>query len=179
MIMGISMEEVAVLLSKGKQLMQKRKWSEAAACFEQILKMKPPPEIEKEAQELAYDCFLMLSEHMPVQSIAIPALGGWSSAKTPQERRVIIAKANDATAAHINERLIEFEKEIDGVIALAAAEYREHPERREQLYWRVLEEIDRILGPGCLGPATAAAAPLADRKRKEASELFNMPLGGF
>jgi len=95
-----------------------------------------------------------------------------------QERRAMIAEANAATAAHINECLTEFKKEIDEVISSAASEYREHPERREQLYRRVLEEIDRILGPGCLEPATAAAAPLADRKRKEAAELFNMPLEG-
>ncbi|MFX1562864.1 MAG: hypothetical protein ACFFDP_06115 [Promethearchaeota archaeon] len=173
------MEEVAAILSKGKQLMRQRKWSEAVACFEQLLKQKPPPEIEREAQELAYDCFLMLSEHMPVQSIAIPALGGWSQAKTPKERRAIIAEANAATAAHINERLGKFEKEIDEVIASAATEYQEHPEQRDQVYRRVLEEIDRILGPGCLGPATAAAAPLAERKRKEVAELFDIPLGDF
>lgn len=168
------MEEVSPLLSKGKQLMQQRKWSEAAAYFEKILKQKLSPEIEKEAKELAYDCFLMLSEQMPVQSIAIPALGGWSQAETPQERRAIITEANAATAAYINERLTEFEKEIDEVIASATTEYSRHPERRKQLYSRVLEEIDRILGPGCLGPATAAAAPLAERKRKEVAKQFDM-----
>lgn len=174
----MAMDEITALLSEGKQLMQQKKWSEACDCFERILKMNPPPEIEREAQDLAYDCFLMLSEHVPVQSIATPALSGWSSAETPQKRRNIIAEADKATGAYLGERLREFEKEIDEIISTAAEEYRAFPDRGEQLYKRVLEEIDRILGPGCLGPATAAAAPLAERKRRKAAELLNQSFEG-
>ncbi len=172
------MDEITTLLREGKQLMQQKRWSEASDCFERILKMKPTPDIEREAQDLAYDCFLMLSEHVPVQSIATPALGGWSSAETPQERRRIIAEADKATGAYLGERLRGFEIEIDDVITKAVEEYREFPARGEQLYKRVLQEIDRILGPGCLGPATAAAAPLAERKKREAAQLFNQVLSG-
>ena len=136
--------------------------------------MNPSPEVEDEAQDLAYDCFLMLSKHFPVQSIATPALGGWNSAETPKERRRIIAEADKATGAYIGERLREFEKEIDEVIAAAVKEYKEFPDRRDQLYKRVQQEIDRILGPGCLGPATAMAAPLAERKQKEAASLLDI-----
>jgi tetratricopeptide (TPR) repeat protein len=167
------MDEISALLNEGKALMQQKQWSEASECFERILKMNPTPEVEEEAQDLAYDCFLMLSKHVPVQSIATPALGGWSSAETPKERRRIISEADKATGAYLGERLRGFEKEIDEILAKAAEEYKEHPKRGEQLYKRVLEEIDRILGPGCLGPATAAAAPLADRKRREAAELLD------
>ncbi len=169
------MDEITALLSEGKQLMEQKRWSKASDCFERILKMNPPPEIEKEVQDLAYDCFLMLSEHVPVQSIATPALSGWSSAEIPQERRRIIAEADRATGAYIGERLREFEKEIDEVIAAALAEYQEKPDQRVQLYQRVLHEIDLILGPGCLGPATAATAPLAERKKKEAARVFDIP----
>ncbi len=167
------MDEIEALLAEGKALMQQRKWSEACDCFERILKMNPTPEMEDEAQDLAYDCFLMLSKHMPVQSIATPAIGRWGSAETPEERRRIIAEADAATGAYIGERLRGFEKEIDQIIAAAVKEYKAHPDLGKQLYARVLVEIDRILGPGCLGPATAVAAPLAERKRREAAELLN------
>jgi hypothetical protein len=172
----MTMDEIEALLEEGRALMRQRQWSEASDCFERILKMKPPPEVEEEAQDLAYDCFLMLSKHVPVQSIATPALSGWSAAETPKERRRIITEAEKATGAYIGERLREFEKVIDEMLAKAVAEFKEHPDRGEQLYRRVLEEIDRILGPGCLGPATAAAAPLAERKQKEAAALLGISL---
>lgn len=124
------MEEIERLVRKGKELMRQKKWEEARECFRKVLEMKPHTEIKGKIRELDYDCFLMLSDDVPIQSIEVPALRRWRSAKTPRERRVIIAEANTATSAYIEEKSRHFEKQIDEVIASTVSEYEENPRRK-------------------------------------------------
>ncbi len=80
----------------------------------------------------------------------------------------------DITGEYINERLIELEKIANNIIKSALSEYKKNPEKKINIYEKTFWLIHEKLGMGSIGPATAAAGPLMDEKKRQLAKLLEV-----
>ena len=62
----------------------------------------------------------------------------------------------------------------DEIIEHAVEEYRKDPDRRGEIYEKAYLELHERLGMGSIGPATAAAGPLMNNKKRRLAELLDI-----
>ena len=80
----------------------------------------------------------------------------------------------DITGEYINQRLRELEKVADEIIQDALKKFQEHEANKVNIYQKAYWEIHEKLGMGSIGPATAAASPLMERKKHELAILLEI-----
>jgi spore coat protein CotH len=80
----------------------------------------------------------------------------------------------DITGEYVNQRLRELEKGADEIIENALKEFQEHEADKVNIYQKAYWEIHEKLGMGSIGPATAAAGPLMERKKEKLAKLLEI-----
>ena len=80
----------------------------------------------------------------------------------------------DITGKYISEKLEELDGIAEEIINRASEEYLNDPARKEEIYEQAYEEIHNRLGMGSIGPATAAAAPLMEEKKRKLARVMNV-----
>ena len=80
----------------------------------------------------------------------------------------------DITGEYVNQRLRELEKVADEIIQDALKKFQEHEANKVNIYQKAYWEIHNKLGMGSIGPATAAAGPLMERKKKKLANLLEI-----
>jgi hypothetical protein len=78
----------------------------------------------------------------------------------------------DITGEYINQRLKELEIIADKIIQSALKELKEDQSNKINIYQKAYWEIHDRLGMGSIGPATAAAGPLMERKKQKLAEVL-------
>ncbi|NVM18799.1 MAG: hypothetical protein HWN80_13875 [Candidatus Lokiarchaeota archaeon] len=73
----------------------------------------------------------------------------------------------DITGEFINQRLIELESVAEKIIQTALKEFKQDQSNRKKVYEKAYWKIHSELGTGSIGPATAAAGPLMEKKKTE------------
>lgn len=71
----------------------------------------------------------------------------------------------DITGEHITQRLKELEIVAEKIIQSALKEFRQDQSNKKKVYQNAYWEIHNKLGMGSIGPATAAAGPLMEKKK--------------
>ncbi len=85
----------------------------------------------------------------------------------PLVQRVIDLKTGkDITQEYVSSRLKELEELADKLIYVAVASYRTDPGNKKAIYEQTYWELHEQLGMGSIGPATAAAGPLLEDKKR-------------
>ena len=80
----------------------------------------------------------------------------------------------DITGEHINQRLKELEILADKIIAYALKEFKHDQGNKNNFYRNAYWEIHNKLGMGSIGPATAAAGPLMERKKQKLAKMLKI-----
>jgi F0F1-type ATP synthase gamma subunit len=80
----------------------------------------------------------------------------------------------DITGEYVNQRLRELEKVADEIIHDALKKFQEHEADKVDIYQNAYWEIHEKLGMGSIGPATAAAGPLMERKKEKLAKLLEI-----
>ena len=86
------------------------------------------------------------------------------------QRVIDLNTGRDITGEHINQRLKELEIVADKIIAYALKEFKRDQGNKNNLYQNAYWEIHNKLGMGSIGPATAAAGPLMERKKQKLAQ---------
>jgi Ni,Fe-hydrogenase III large subunit len=71
----------------------------------------------------------------------------------------------DITGEYINQRLKELEIVAEKIIEAALKEFKQDQSIKKKIYQNAYWEIHNKLGMGSIGPATAAAGPLMEKKK--------------
>jgi len=71
----------------------------------------------------------------------------------------------DITGEHITQRLKELEIVAEKIIQSALKDFRQDQSNKKKVYQNAYWEIHNKLGMGSIGPATAAAGPLMEKKK--------------
>jgi hypothetical protein len=78
----------------------------------------------------------------------------------------------DITGEYVNQRLKVLENIAEKIVQNALKEYGQDRSKKLNIYHKAYWEIHNKLGMGSIGPATAAAGPLMEKKmQKLAKEL--------
>ena len=80
----------------------------------------------------------------------------------------------DITGEYIARRLKELERIADEIVNIALDESTIHPSKKKEIYEKAYWEIQEKLGMGSIGPTTAAAAPLMDKKKIKLAEALGV-----
>jgi len=80
----------------------------------------------------------------------------------------------DITGEYINQKLVELEIIADKIIQSALKEFKQDQSMREKVYQKAYWKIHNKLGMGSIGPATAAAGPLMERKKQKLAEVLEI-----
>ncbi|MBC8463111.1 hypothetical protein H8D76_02015, partial [Candidatus Bathyarchaeota archaeon] len=83
------------------------------------------------------------------------------------QKVIDLETGEDITARYISRRLGELEELADELILKAVEELALDPAGRDEIYERYDSEMHERIGTGSIGPATAAAAPLMNEKKRE------------
>ena len=78
----------------------------------------------------------------------------------------------DITGEYINQRLKELEVIVDKIIQAASIELKRDQSNKTNIYQKAYWEIHNRLGMGSIGPATAAAGPLMERKKLKLANVL-------
>ena len=78
----------------------------------------------------------------------------------------------DITGEYINQRLKELKIIADKIIKAALKKLKQDQSNKTKIYQKAYWEIHNKLGIGCIGPATAAAGPLMEKKKQELAEVL-------
>lgn len=81
---------------------------------------------------------------------------------------------SDITVEYVEQRLKELETVANEIIKHATEEYRKEPSKKTEIYKKAYWEIHEKLGQGSIGPATAAAGPLMEKKMMKLAELLDV-----
>ena len=92
------------------------------------------------------------------------------------QRIIDPSTGKDITGEYINQRLRELEKVADEIIQDALKKFQEHEANKVNIYQKAYWEIHKKLGMGSIGPATAAAAPLMEKKKIKLATLLEIDL---
>lgn len=90
------------------------------------------------------------------------------------QRIIDPSTGEDITGKYINQRLKELEIVANEIIKDAMKEFKENKENKVNIYQKAYWEIHEKLGMGSIGPATAAAGPLMERKKHELAILLDI-----
>ena len=80
----------------------------------------------------------------------------------------------DITGEHITQRLEELEIVAEKIIQSALKEFRQDKSNKKKVYEKAYWEIHNKLGMGSIGPATAAAGPLMEKKKQKLSIVLEI-----
>ena len=80
----------------------------------------------------------------------------------------------DITGEYINQRLKELEKIADKKIQQALKQAGNNKSTKNDIYQNAYWEIHEKLGMGSIGPATAAAGPLMEKKFRELALILDI-----
>ncbi|NHJ19585.1 MAG: hypothetical protein EAX91_01485 [Candidatus Lokiarchaeota archaeon] len=80
----------------------------------------------------------------------------------------------DITGEYINQRLKELDAVADKIIESALEEVRKDQTNKVRIYRKYYWEIHNNLGMGSIGPATAAAGPLMEKKKQKLAKLLHI-----
>lgn len=90
------------------------------------------------------------------------------------QRIIDPSTGEDVTGKYINQRLKELEIVADEIIGDALKEYKENKANKVKIYQKAYWEIHEKLGMGSIGPATAAAGPLMEKKKRKLATLLKI-----
>ena len=90
------------------------------------------------------------------------------------QRIIDPSTGEDITGKYINQRLKELEIVANEIIKDAMKEFKENKENKVNIYQKAYWEIHEKLGMGSIGPATAAAGPLMEKKKRELAILLEI-----
>lgn len=85
----------------------------------------------------------------------------------------------DITGEYINQRLNELEIVAEKIIQSALKEVKQDQTKKNNIYQKAYWEIHNKLGMGSIGPATAAAGPLMEEKKKKLAEVLEIASQDF
>jgi len=80
----------------------------------------------------------------------------------------------DITGEYINQRLKELEIVAEKIIEHALNEFRQDQSNKIKIYQKAYSEIHNKLGMGSIGPATAAAGPLMEKKKQKLAKALKI-----
>ena len=80
----------------------------------------------------------------------------------------------DITGEYINQRLKELEIVGEKIIQSALKEYKQDQSNKKKVYEKAYWEIHNKLGMGSIGPATAAASPLIEKKQQKLAKVLEI-----
>ncbi len=80
----------------------------------------------------------------------------------------------DITGEYINQRLKELYKTADMIIDKAFQDFRKDHDKKTEIYEEAYWQIHEKLGMGSIGPATAAAGPLMEKKKQRLAKVLEI-----
>jgi len=80
----------------------------------------------------------------------------------------------DITGEYINQRLKELESIAERIIQDALKEFKQDKDNKINIYKKAYWEIHNRLGMGSIGPATAAAGPLMEKKKQKLAKVLEI-----
>ena len=80
----------------------------------------------------------------------------------------------DITGEYINQRLEELDNIADLMIDKAIQDFRKDHNKKLEIYNKVYWQIHEKLGMGSIGPATAAAGPLMEKKKQKLAKVLEI-----
>jgi len=80
----------------------------------------------------------------------------------------------DITGEYINQRLKELETLAEKIIQSALKELKQDQSNKKEVYEKAYWEIHNKLGMGSIGPATAAASPLIEKKQQKLAKVLEI-----
>ena len=80
----------------------------------------------------------------------------------------------DITGEHISQRLIELDTIADTIIDKAIQDFRNNHNKKMEIYEETYWKIHEKLGMGSIGPATAAAGPLMEKKKQKLAKVLEI-----
>lgn len=90
------------------------------------------------------------------------------------QRVIDLDTGKDITGEYINQRLEELDKIADMIIDKAFQDFRKDLNKKAEIYKEAYWQIHEKLGMGSIGPATAAAGPLMDRKKQKLAKVLEI-----
>ncbi len=78
----------------------------------------------------------------------------------------------DMTGDVINKRLKELEIAADEIIHFTLWRWEHSPEEKDKIFKETEDYLVQTIGQGSIGPATAAAGPLLEKKINELHDLY-------
>ncbi|MFX1237868.1 MAG: hypothetical protein ACFFAS_05165 [Promethearchaeota archaeon] len=91
------------------------------------------------------------------------------------QKIVDLFTGKDITEGYIRERLKELSIIADQIIDFAIKEHNSKLAESFKIYQDAYWQIHQKLGMGSIGPATAAAGPLMNEKKKELARKLHIP----
>ncbi|MBU0580685.1 MAG: hypothetical protein KKA19_05870 [Candidatus Margulisbacteria bacterium] len=80
----------------------------------------------------------------------------------------------DLTGEYVAQKLKELEETADEIIRDAFEEYVDNPQAKIKVYKAAIADLQELLDSGSIGPATGAAVPLIEIKKKELADKFEV-----
>ena len=90
------------------------------------------------------------------------------------QRVIDLDTGKDITGEYISQRLRELDKIADIIIDKAFQDFRKDSNKKTEIYEESYWQIHEKLGMGSIGPATAAAGPLMEKKKQKLAQLLNI-----
>ena len=90
------------------------------------------------------------------------------------QRVIDLDTGKDITGEYINQKLKELDKAADIIIDKAFQDVRKDNNKKSKIYEEAYWQIHEKLGMGSIGPATAAAGPLMERKKQKLAEILEI-----
>jgi hypothetical protein len=92
------------------------------------------------------------------------------------QRVIDLDTGKDITGEYIGQRLRELDKIADIIIDKAFQDFRKDSNKKMEIYEETYWQIHEKLGMGSIGPATAAAGPLMERKKQKLAQLLDVDI---
>ena len=90
------------------------------------------------------------------------------------QRVIDLDTGKDITGEYISQRLIELDKTADIIIDKAIQDFRKDQNKKAEIYKEAYWQIHEKLGMGSIGPATAAAGPLMEKKKQKLAKVLEI-----
>jgi len=90
------------------------------------------------------------------------------------QRVIDLDTGKDITGEYINQRLKELDKIGDTIIDKAFQDFQMDETKKAEIYKETYWQIHEKLGMGSIGPATAAAGPLMEKKKQKLAQLLDI-----
>ena len=90
------------------------------------------------------------------------------------QRVIDLDTGKDITGEYIGQRLKELDKIADIIIDNAFQDFRKDSNNKTEIYKDAYWQIHEKLGMGSIGPATAAAGPLMEKKKQKLAKVLEI-----